>query len=84
MAAVTLDRERQAAAASRVDVALRSIQEAQELIEQAKQELSVVAGMGPQRKKLRCLSTQLTRAWFAVAATANRRRLPSRSTLSEQ
>ena len=72
MAGVTLDRERQAAAASRVDLVLCSIQEAQELIEQARQALSTVAGMSPERKRLGCLSSQLTRAWLTVAATANR------------
>lgn len=74
MAAVTLNRERQAATAGRVHVALGSIQEAQELIEQARHLLSAVAGMQSGRKRLRCLSSQLTWAWFAVAATANRRR----------
>ena len=74
MAAVTLDRERQAAAAGRVDVALCSIQEAQQLVERASQVLSALAGMGSERHTLGCLSSQLTWAWFAVAATANRRR----------
>jgi hypothetical protein len=84
MAAVTLDRQRQAAAASRVDVALCTIQEAQELIEQARQALSKVAGMGPERKSLACLAGQVTIAWFAVVATANRRRRCSSSALPEQ
>ena len=74
MAAVTLERERQPEATSRVDVALHSIQEAQELIEQARHLLSAVAGMHSGRKRLGCLSSQLTWAWFEVAATANRRR----------
>jgi len=84
MAAVTLDREHQAAVASRVDLVLCSIQEAQELIEQARQALSAVAGMDPERMRLGCLSSQLTRAWFAVVATANRRRRCSSSALPEQ
>jgi hypothetical protein len=84
MAAVTLNLERQPAAASRVDVALRSIQEAQELIEQATHLLSAVAGMHSGCKRLGCLSSQLTWAWFAVAATANRRRRRPSSALPEQ
>ena len=84
MAAVTSDRQRRAAAASRLHLALCSIQEAQELIEQARQLLSTVAGMGPGRKGLGCLSSQLTWAWFAVAATANRHRRCSSSALPDQ
>jgi hypothetical protein len=84
MAAVTPNREREAVAHSRVDVALHSIQEAQELLEQARHLLSAVAGMASARKRLGCLSSQLTWAWFAVAATANRRRRCSRSALPEQ
>jgi hypothetical protein len=83
MAAVSLDGERQAGAASRVDLALCSIQEAQELIEQARQVLSAVAAIGSERKRLARLSSQLTWAWIAVAATANRRRNCS-SALPEQ
>jgi hypothetical protein len=78
MATVTLDGERKAVADRRVDVALCSIQEAQELIEQARQVLSTVAGMGPQRKRLGCLSSQLTSAWVAVVATNNRARRRAR------
>jgi hypothetical protein len=57
MAAATLDRKRQAAVASRVDLVLCSIQEAQQLIEQARQALSSVAGMGPERRSLASLSS---------------------------
>jgi hypothetical protein len=78
MATVSLDGERKAVADRRVDVALSSIQEAQELIEQARQVLSTVAGMGPQRKRLGCLSSQLTWAWVAVVATNNRARRRAR------
>lgn len=84
MAAVTLDGERQPAPASRVDLALCSIQEAQQLVEQARQVLSAVAAMGSERKRLACLSSQLTWAWIAVAATANRRRRCPSSALPEQ
>jgi len=84
MTAVSLDGERPAAAASRVDLALCSIQEAQELIEQARQLLSAVPAIGSQRKRLARLSSQLTWAWIAVAATANRRRHCPSSALPEQ
>lgn len=66
-------------ARSRADVALRNMSEAQELIEQAAQVLSALAGMGSERKRLGCLSSQPTWAWFAVTATANRRRRRSSS-----
>jgi hypothetical protein len=84
MALVTSDRQRQAAAPSRLDLVLCSIQEAHELIEQARQTLSPVASMAPERKRLGCVSRQLTRAWFAVVATANRSRRRSRSALPGQ
>lgn len=77
MAGVTLDHG-QADAESRVDVALGSIQEALQLIEDASQALSAIAGMGSERKRLGCLSNQLTWAWFRVAATNNRSRRRAR------
>jgi hypothetical protein len=74
MAGTTLNGERRASAARPAGVALDSIQEAQQLIEKASQALSAIAGMGPQRERLGCLSNQLTWAWFAVAAMNNRAR----------
>jgi hypothetical protein len=81
---VTSDRKRRAAPASRLDLVLCSIQEAHELIEQARQTLSPVAGMAPEHKRLGCLSSQLTSAWFAVVATANRNRRRASSALPGQ
>ncbi len=74
MAAATLDREGETATESRVDVVLCNIQEAQELIEQARHLLAAVPDMGSGRKRLACLSADLTCAWLAVAATVKRRR----------
>jgi len=73
MPTVASDRERQTAVATRVDIVLCSIQEAQQLVEQARQALSSFAGMDPERESLACLSSHLTWAWLAVAATANPR-----------
>ncbi|MGH7908474.1 MAG: hypothetical protein ACRENW_01340 [Thermodesulfobacteriota bacterium] len=70
--------EKHAAAAIRIKVALDSIQEAQRLIEHAKKALSAVAGMSSERKRVGCLSQQLTWTWFAVSATANRLRRTTR------
>ena len=78
MATVTPDAERKALADRRVDVALCNVQEAQALIEQARQVLSTVAGMAPERKRLGCLSSQLTWAWVAVLATNYRARRRAR------
>ncbi|MBI3456832.1 MAG: hypothetical protein HY002_13735 [Candidatus Rokubacteria bacterium] len=71
---MTSDRERQAAAAIRVRIALDSIDEAQRLIEQAMQALSAVDAMKPERQKLACLSRRLIWTCFAVNAAANRLR----------
>ena len=65
---MTLNGERQARAARRIEVALDSIQEAQQLVQMASQALAAIAGMGPERETLACLSHQLTWAWVAVAA----------------
>jgi hypothetical protein len=72
MPGMTLNRERRARAASRVEVALDSIQEAQQLVEKASQALSASAPMRPERTRLGRLSHQLICAWLAVAATSNR------------
>jgi hypothetical protein len=71
---MTLNRERQVRAASRIEVALDSIQEAQQLIEKASQALSAIAPLRPERKRLGRLSHQLICAWLSVAATNNRAR----------
>jgi hypothetical protein len=78
MPALTLIGERQARAARRIEVALDSIQEAQQLVQMASQALAAIAGMGSERKRLACLSHQLTWAWVAVAATNNRARRQAR------
>lgn len=63
---------RQAAAETRLRLALDSIQQAQQLIELATQALSGVEGMRSQWSRLGSLSDGLTQAWFAVRAGANR------------
>jgi len=78
MAGMTLNGEQQARAARRIEVALDCIQEAQPLVEKASQALFAVAAMGSERRRLACLSNQLTRAWLAVAATNNRARRQAR------
>jgi hypothetical protein len=75
---MTLNGERQVRAARRIEVALDSIQEAQQLVEKASQALSAIARMGPERKRLRRLSSQLIWTWVAVAATNNRVRRRAR------
>ena len=74
MPGMTLNGERQVRAASRIEVALDSIQEAQQLVEEASQALSAIARMGSERERLGRLSNQLIWAWIAVAATNNRAR----------
>lgn len=71
---MTSDRDRQTAAEIRVHLALDSIQEAQELIEQATQALSRVDGMVPQRSRVVAVSDLLTQTWYALSAAANRLR----------
>jgi hypothetical protein len=78
MPGMTSDRERQAATAIRVRIALDSIDEAQHLIEQAMQALSAVDAMRPEHQKIACLSVRLTWTWFAVNAAANRLRRRAR------
>ena len=68
------DRNRQATAEIRVQMALNSIQEAQRLVEQATQALSRVDGMIPEWKRLGSLYDRLHRTWYAVSAGANRLR----------
>jgi len=68
------DRDRQAPAEIRVQLALDSIQEAQRLVEHATQTLSRVDGMIPESKNLGSLSDRLTQAWYAVRAGVNRLR----------
>jgi len=70
----TSDRDRQTAAEIRVHLALDSIQEAQELIEQATQALSRVDGLIPQRRRVAAVSDLLIQTWCALSATANRLR----------
>ena len=74
MPGIASNRQRQAAAAIRVTIALDSIDEAQRLIEQAMQALSTVDAMRPERQKLACLSRRLIWTWFALKAAANRLR----------
>jgi len=81
MPGMTSYRERQAAAAIRVRIALDSIDEAQRLIEQAMQALSPVDAMRPEHHKIACLSVRLTCTWFAVNAAANRLRRRARPAL---
>lgn len=66
--------DRQAAAETRVQVALDSIQEAHRLIEQATQALSRVDGMIPEWRSAGSVSGRLMQTWYAVAAGANRLR----------
>ena len=75
---MALNGERQARPACRVEVALASIQEAHQLLEEARQALSAIADMGSERTRLRRLCHQLTWAWVAVAATNNRARRRAR------
>jgi hypothetical protein len=71
---MTPDRDRQATAEIRVQVALDSIQEALRLIELATQALSRVDGMIPESSRAGSISDHLAHTWFAVSAGANRLR----------
>jgi hypothetical protein len=80
MPAMTSGRHRQAAAATRLRIALNSIDEAHRLIEQAVQALAGVDAMRPQQRKIARLAVRLTWTWFALKAAANRLRRPPRPT----
>ena len=69
-----LDRDRHAAAGTRIHVALDSIQEALRLTEQAAQLLAGVDEMSASQKRLDAVASQLRHTWFGVCATANRLR----------
>ena len=71
---MTSDRDRQAAAEIRVQVALDAIQEAHRLLEQATQALSRVDGMILEWRSVGSLYDRLTQTWYAVCAGANRLR----------
>ena len=71
---MTHARDRQAAGEIRVHAALDSIQEALRLLEQATRALSRVDRMIPMSRRVGSLSSQLSHAWFAVSAAANRLR----------
>lgn len=78
MPGMTSGRHRQAAAATRLRIALDSIDEAHRLIEQAVQALVGVDAMKPEQRKIARLSVRLTWTWFALKAAANRLRRPAR------
>jgi hypothetical protein len=65
-------RDRKTAAEPRVQRALDSIQEAQELIAQAAQAVSSVDGMIPEHWEVVSVSDRLIQIWYAVRASANR------------
>jgi len=69
-----LDRDRHAAAVTRIHVALDSIHEALRLTEQAAQSLAGVDEMGASQKSVDAIANQLGHTWFGVCATANRLR----------
>ncbi len=71
---MTHERDRQVPGERRVHLALDSIQEALRLLEQATQALSRVDRMIPISRRVGPLSNQLSHAWFAVSAAANRLR----------
>ena len=71
---MTSDRDRQAAAEIRVQVALDAIQEAHRLLEQATQALSRVDGMILEWRRVGSVYDRLRQTWFAVSAGANRLR----------
>ena len=81
---MTPDRDRQATAEIRVQVALDSIQEALRLIELATQALSRVDGMIPESRNLGSLSDRLTETWYAVSAGANRLRRKGHLALADR
>ena len=78
MPGMTSGRQRKVAVATRVRIALDSIDEAHRLIEQAMQALSTVDAMKPEHQKIACLSVRLTWTWFAVNAAASRLRRRAR------
>lgn len=80
MRGMTPERQAAAAAATRVRIALDSIDEAQRLIDQATQALSAIDAMRPEHHKIACLSVWLTWTWFAVKAADNRLRRRDRPT----
>ena len=71
---MTSKRDREAAAAIRVQVALDSIQEAHRLVEHATQALSRVDGMILEWRRVGSVYDQLWQTWYAVSAGANRLR----------
>jgi hypothetical protein len=68
------DCDRQTVAEIRVQLALDSIQEAQQLVQQPAQGLSRVDGMIPECRSVGSVSDRLWQTWFAVCASANRLR----------
>lgn len=71
---MTTDPDRQAMAEIRIRIAMDSLQQALELVEQAAHALTRVGGMLPERRKVGSLSEQLGLTWLAVCARARRKR----------
>jgi hypothetical protein len=63
---------RAAVADLRVEVALRAIEDAQQLADLASEALSAVAGMAPEHDRLGKLHGQVRRCWYAVRRRSER------------
>jgi len=77
-------RAQQQAADARVRVALRSIEDAQRLLEQATQALSSVRGMGLEWRKVGSLHDQVKGSWYAVDRRVSRLVRTGRLTLDHE
>ena len=64
--------KRKAAAEARVASALDHLEEAQRLVERARQELSSVCGMAAEHRRLGALYGQVKGCWHAVRERASR------------
>jgi hypothetical protein len=62
---------RKAAAEVRVAVAVASLREARQLIDQAAQALSAVSGLARESRRLRTLHEQVTRSFYDVRGRAD-------------
>ena len=75
---------RQAAAETRLVLALRSLLEAQGLVEEAAQALESVGGMGREWRRLDALHEQLKRTWYDVRGRADTLSLKGRLLLDHE
>ena len=75
---------RQAAAETRLVVALRSLLEAQRLIEEAALAVSSVSGMGREWRRLDALHERVKRAWYDVRGRSDTLSLKDRLLLDHE